>query len=153
METIESIKGIYRKKYRYLPENRQKAAHISADINKPKNASHRLHAEFLELLEYQFPINEPQQHVQLRSASEFAEMLHVHVNSLNRAVKEVSRKTTTRIIAERVLREAKLLLKQTFWTVSEIAFSLGFTETTHFNNFFKKHIQMSPVKFRNTNFN
>jgi AraC-like DNA-binding protein len=24
-----------------------------------------------------------------------------------------------------------------------------FTETTHFNNFFKKHVELSPLKFRN----
>jgi AraC-like DNA-binding protein len=26
---------------------------------------------------------------------------------------------------------------------------LGFTEVTHFNNFFKKHVELSPLKFRN----
>ncbi|WP_369823750.1 helix-turn-helix domain-containing protein [Chitinophaga sp. CF118] len=34
-------------------------------------------------------------------------------------------------------------------TASEIAYALGFNEVTHFNNFFKKHVQQSPVKFRN----
>jgi AraC family transcriptional activator of pobA len=47
------------------------------------------------------------------------------------------------------LQEAKILLKQTSWTVTEVAFALGFNEVTHFNNFFKKHVQASPVKFRN----
>ncbi|MET0758959.1 MAG: hypothetical protein ABWZ56_00950 [Flavobacterium sp.] len=26
---------------------------------------------------------------------------------------------------------------------------MGFTEVTHFNNFFKKHVELSPIKFRN----
>jgi AraC-like DNA-binding protein len=26
---------------------------------------------------------------------------------------------------------------------------LGFSEVTHFNNFFKKHVEVSPLKFRN----
>ncbi|HEX9152609.1 MAG TPA: hypothetical protein VF842_11030 [Flavobacterium sp.] len=30
-----------------------------------------------------------------------------------------------------------------------MAYALGFTEVTHFNNFFKKHVQLSPMKFRN----
>jgi len=38
---------------------------------------------------------------------------------------------------------------QIAWTVSEIAFALGFSEVTHFSNFFKKNILLSPVKFRN----
>ena len=33
-------------------------------------------------------------------------------------------------------------------TISEIAFALGFSEPTHFTNFFKKRVKISPVKFR-----
>jgi AraC-like DNA-binding protein len=33
--------------------------------------------------------------------------------------------------------------------VADISYSLGFQEVTHFNNFFKKHTQVSPLKFRN----
>lgn len=104
---------------------------------------------FLELLERQFSIDDTHQTVSLRSASDFANQLNVHVNHLNRAVKEITQKTTTQIIAERLLREAKVLLKHTAWTVSEIAYALGFKEPTHFNNFFKKQVQLSPLKFRN----
>ncbi len=46
-------------------------------------------------------------------------------------------------------KEAKILLKQTQWNVSEIAFALGFDEVAHFSNFFKKHARLSPLKFRN----
>ena len=83
------------------------------------------------------------------SASEFASQLNVHVNHLNRAIKETSDKTTSQIIGERIVQEAKILLKHSPWNVSEIGYALGFTETTHFNNFFKKHVQLSPLKFRN----
>ncbi len=40
-------------------------------------------------------------------------------------------------------------LKHFPWTGSEIAYALGFTEVTHFNNFFKKHVELSPLQFRN----
>lgn len=113
------------------------------------NASQRISNLFMELLERQFPIDDPQQLVPLRSASDYAEKLNVHVNHLNRSIKEITDKTTSQIIAERILKEAKILLKQTAWTVSEISYTLGFSEPTHFNNFFKKHVQISPVKFRN----
>ena len=114
------------------------------------NASQRISTLFLELLERQFPIDDTHQKINLRSASEFANQLNVHVNHLNRAVKETTQKTTTEIIAGRILQEAKILLKHSAWTVSEIAYALGFTEVTHFNNFFKKHVQLSPLKFRNS---
>jgi AraC-like DNA-binding protein len=115
----------------------------------PINASQRISTLFLELLERQFPIDDTHHSVHLRSAADFASQLNVHVNHLNRAVKETTQKTTTQLIAERILQEAKVLLKHSHWNVSDIAYALGFTEVTHFNNFFKKHAQLSPLKFRN----
>lgn len=115
----------------------------------PLNASQRIATLFLELLERQFPMDDTHQTLSLRSASDYAEKLNVHVNHLNRAIKDSTEKTTSQIIAERVNQEAKILLKQTAWTVTEIAYALGFAEVTHFNNFFKKHSDISPMKFRN----
>ena len=117
--------------------------------NKLKNASKRISTLFLELLERQFPIDENHSSIEMRSASDFANQLNVHVNHLNKAIKETTLKTTTEIIAERILQEAKIMLKHSQWNASEIAYSLGFTEVTHFNNFFKKHTNLSPLKFRN----
>jgi AraC-like DNA-binding protein len=122
----------------------------SAKFDKhPMNASQRISSLFSELLERQFPIDDNHQTLNLRSASDFANQLNVHVNHLNRSVKETTEKTTSQIIGERILRESKILLKHSDWNVSEIAYALGFSEVTHFNNFFKKHTQLSPLKFRN----
>lgn len=115
----------------------------------PINASQRISVLFLELLERQFPIDHPGQCILLRAASDFASRLNVHVNHLNRAIRETTGKTTSQVIAERILQEAKVLLKHSAWTVSEIAYVLGFKEVTHFNNFFKKHVALSPLQFRN----
>jgi len=112
------------------------------------NASQRITHLFLELLERQFPIEDARQRINFRSPSEFAGQLSVHVNHLNRAVKEITEKTTSEIITERLLQEAKILLRHTEWNVAEIAYSLGFKEATHFNNFFKKNMQMTPMRFR-----
>ena len=113
------------------------------------SASQRISALFLELLERQFPIDDQHPSIGIRTASEFADQLNVHVNHLNRAVKENLDKTTTQVIAERVVQEAKILLRHSKWGVAEIAYALGFSEATHFNNFFKKHTSTSPTKFRN----
>jgi len=104
---------------------------------------------FTELLERQFPIEALTQRFSMRSANDFAQLLSVHVNHLNRAIRETTGKTTTDHIAERLLREAKVLLKQTDWNISEIGYCLGFEEPTHFNNFFKKQTQLTPTSFRN----
>jgi AraC-like DNA-binding protein len=124
--------------------------HPAATLEKqPINASKRISTLFLELLERQFPIDDSHQNVELRSASDFAQQLNVHVNHLNRAVKEITDKTTSLHIAERVLQEAKILLRRSEWNVSSIAYALGFTEPTHFTNFFTKHVGISPMKFKN----
>ena len=117
-------------------------------VTQHSNASSRISSLFLELLERQFPIENSRQRFSLRSAADFADQLTVHVNHLNRALKETTQKTTSEIITERILQEAKILLKHTDWNVSEIAYSLGFEEPTHFNNFFKKNIQLTPTQFR-----
>lgn len=112
------------------------------------NASHRVVALFEELLERQFPIDETHTSISLRSPSDFANQLNIHVNHLNRSVKEVKQMTTSQLIALRVLKESKILLKQNAPNISEIAYSLGFLEVPHFNNFFKKHTNLSPTQFR-----
>ncbi|WP_221932259.1 AraC family transcriptional regulator [Flavobacterium zepuense] len=113
------------------------------------NANARITSVFNELLERQFPIETPVQRFTMRSAADFAENLSVHVNHLNRAVKNTTGKTTTALISERLLAEAKALLKHTDWNVSEISNSLGFEEAAHFNNFFKRFTTKTPSMFRN----
>ena len=112
------------------------------------SAAQRISTLFMELLERQFPIDPDHQRVQCRTASEFAKQLNIHVNHLNRAVKETRDKTTSQLISERLLREAKVMLRHSPLNISEIAYALGFNEATHFSNFFKKNTQSSPSQFR-----
>ncbi|ETZ24147.1 AraC family transcriptional regulator [Pedobacter sp. V48] len=112
------------------------------------DANARITAVFSELLERQFPIVSSEQRFNMRSAKDFAERLFVHVNHLNRAIKETTGKTTSYYIANRIASEAKALLKHTDWNISEISYCLGFEEPSHFNNFFRKHTELSPSKYR-----
>ncbi len=112
------------------------------------NASTRITDLFVELLERQFPINTPSQQLLLKTPNDFAERLAVHPNHLNKVLKETTGSTTTAIIHARIFEEAKILLNNTDWNISEIAFSLGFEEVAHFSNFFKKFAKTSPLKFR-----
>jgi AraC family transcriptional regulator, transcriptional activator of pobA len=113
------------------------------------DASSRISTLFLELLERQFPIDDNNKKINFRTASAFANQLSIHVNHLNKAVKATTQKTTTQIIAQRIIQESKSLLKHTNWNVAEIANVLCFEESAHFNNFFKKHVGQTPLKYRN----
>lgn len=112
------------------------------------NAAARVSSLFIELMERQFPIATPQQKVSLRSARDYADQLSVHINHLNKVLKESTGKTTTEHIGSRLVQEAKILLKQTGWSVSEIAYSLGFEQLSHFSKFFKKYTGISPAEIR-----
>jgi AraC-like DNA-binding protein len=120
----------------------------SENFEQNKNASSRLSSVFLELLERQFPIETTSNPLQLRTAQHYAQHLNVHINYLNRTVKEVTGKSTTTHITERIITEAKALLQHTDWSISEIAYALGFDYPTYFNNFFKKITGTNPTAFR-----
>ena len=55
--------------------------------------------------------------------------------------------TTTEIISKRIIQEAKILLKQTHWSVADIAYTLGFDDPAHFSNYFKKQTSLAPLTF------
>lgn len=114
----------------------------------PKNAATRITHLFMDLLERQFPIENAAGPLKLRTAQDFAESLSVHVNYLNRSIKEVTGKPTSVHISERIATEAKALLLYTDWNVAEIAYGLGFEYPTYFNNYFKRVTGNTPKSLR-----
>ena len=85
------------------------------------------------------------------SIKEIADMMNVHPNYLSNVIKEESGKSASDWIQDRTLAEAQALLKNSMKTVSEIAYSLGFTDSSHFANFFKKMANISPSEYRKGN--
>ncbi|MFN1215887.1 helix-turn-helix domain-containing protein [Chryseobacterium kwangjuense] len=115
-----------------------------------QNASHRVASLFMELLERQFPIDSPEAFLKLKTPNDYSRSLSIHVNSLNRSVKEMTGKTTSQQITSRIIQEANALLKHTDWNISEIAYGLGFEEPAYFTNFFKKQTGLAPNAVRTT---
>ena len=151
---MEEIESDYPFKYDLIRNYVTELIHYAMKIQPTEslfqhpNANSRITSIFTELLERQFPIESTSQRFTLRSANDFAQQLSVHVNHLNRAIRETTGKTTTAHIAERIANEAKALLRHTNWNISEISYSLGFEEPAHFNNFFKKQTSQTPSSFR-----
>jgi len=148
------IRSEYTNKYDLLRSYVQIIMHEAMKMQPPEtfyqpaNASERISTLFLELLERQFPIDAPSQTLKLKTANEFALQLNVHTNTLNRALKESTGKTTTEWIAEKILKEAKALLQFSSWDIAEIAYSLGFEHSSNFIIFFKKQTNETPNQFR-----
>jgi len=120
----------------------------SESYDQNKSAASRLTAVFLELLERQFPVETTDRPLGLKTAQDYANNLNVHVNYLNRSVKEVTGKPTTAHITDRIISEAKALLQHTNWNISDIAYALGFEYPTYFNNYFKRITGTNPKSLR-----
>jgi AraC-like DNA-binding protein len=93
-------------------------------------------------------VNYPQEKLEVRSANDYAQRLSVHVNHLNRVVKQVTGKTTTDIIASRIAKEGVRLLRETQLNVAEIAYALGFEEPASFTAFLKRRTGKGPREVR-----
>lgn len=89
---------------------------------------------------------------ELKTPKEIAAHLNISPNYLNAVCKEISNKTVSRLIQERIILEAKRLLTHTELTVSEIAFKIGFKDNSYFGRYFKKASGITPERFRTANF-
>ena len=154
-QMITEMESDYGHKYDILRTYLYLLIYEAMKINPAENATHYFHntseriaSFFMELLEKQFPIEEMGRYPELRTAQDYARCLSLHVNSLNRHVKEVTGKTTTQLISSRVIQEANNLLKHTDWSISSIAYSLGFEDPAYFSKYFKKQTGVSPYLFR-----
>ena len=69
---------------------------------------------------------------------------------LSKLVKDYFNKTLTKLIAQRIVVEAKRELYLTSKSVKEVAFLLGYTDEYYFSRFFKKQVGVSPNIYRKT---
>ncbi len=84
----------------------------------------------------------------VKSPKEYARMMHMSKKQLNRICKLCLNKTTTDLIADRIILEAKRMLVFSKESVSEIVAELGYTDNSYFFRFFKKKTLKTPVEFR-----
>jgi len=79
---------------------------------------------------------------------DYAAAQHLHPNYLSNVIKTKTGKSISTWITEKTIAEAKSLLQHSDTPIKEIAYQLGFAESTHFSNYFKKYTEVSPVLYR-----
>jgi AraC-like DNA-binding protein len=89
----------------------------------------------------------------IKSVGNYASLIHVSEKRLSQATSRILGKSPKQLIDERVLLEAKRLLVHSSSSIKEIGYTLGFEEPTNFIKYFRKHIQKTPVEFRESYFN
>lgn len=100
-----------------------------------------LFTRFLKLVSEHF--------LSIRKVADYAEMLHVSADYLNRTIKAHSYKTAHELIDEMLVREAKAYLMHSPLSIAEIAYKLDFSDPSHFNKFFRKLTECTPLQYRN----
>lgn len=78
----------------------------------------------------------------------YAEKLNVTPKHLNRVARSTLDKTTSELIAERIVLEAKRLLVHSQDQLAQIAYTLEFSDYAYFSRFFKTKTGMTPMAFR-----
>ncbi|MDG1477149.1 MAG: helix-turn-helix domain-containing protein, partial [Vicingaceae bacterium] len=78
----------------------------------------------------------------------YAEKLNITTTYLNRLVNSVYHKSVSEFINERVIIEAKRIIRLSSKSIKEISFELGFEDPSYFSRFFKKHVGVTPVQYR-----
>lgn len=76
---------------------------------------------------------------------DYALAQNLHPNYLNNILKSKTGKSISEWIADKIIAEAKSMLQNSSISIKEMAYVLGFAESTHFSNYFKKHTSLSPA--------
>ena len=82
------------------------------------------------------------------SVAEYASMLAVSPNHLNKCVKAATGKSAQELLSEMIILESKVLLKQSTLTVNEIAWKTGKEDASDFIRFFKSKTGLTPTEYR-----
>lgn len=102
--------------------------------------SHQLFIEFRKLVD--------QEYSRLHTVQEYADQLNVAVRTLNKSVNECSQKSPLAFINDRIILEAKRLVRYSNLMIKEIAFQLGYDDPSYFVKLFKRHTGHLPSDFR-----
>ncbi len=87
-------------------------------------------------------------YLQEKSAKFYANNLNISAKHLNRIVKTTVGKTTSELISERVILEAKRLIVHSENSLSSIAEMLGFEDYAYFSKVFKSKTKITPLGFK-----
>jgi len=103
---------------------------------------------FKQLLEQHYrDLAEGKEQMQFK-AKDYANLLTIHPSYLSAVIKSKTGTSVTKWITNKTVNQAKAFLSHSNTSIKEIGYQLGFLETAHFSNFFKKNTGATPTEFR-----
>lgn len=112
-----------------------------------KNSNQQLLAKFEKFLNNYFD-HEESAEKGILTVHMIAEAMSLSANYLSDLLRIHTGQNTQQHIHEKMIVKAKEKLLSTQWSVSEIAYSLGFEHSQSFSTLFKKKTKMTPLEFR-----
>jgi AraC family transcriptional regulator, transcriptional activator of pobA len=110
-----------------------------AERQDPDDDAIQLQRRFARLLEQDFARH--------HDAAHYADALGVAPAALSRALSQVTGRSTKELITDRVMLEARRLLRFTGRTIGQVAFQTGFADQFYFSRAFKRHAGEAPKAF------
>lgn len=121
---------------------------IASSIIKAQHATHVIGGQKYNTL-IRFKKLVAEKYSQLKQVKDYAELLNISPLYLNEIVKEITGFPASYWISQEIILEAKRMLYYTTLDVKQIAYELGYEDHAYFSRFFKKHVGMTAMTFRN----
>jgi len=102
--------------------------------------SYQVYMKFIQMVEDNFTV--------CHTVKNYIERLGVSQTTLNLYVQQYAKTTPLKIINNRIILEAKRLIRYSTLRIKQISFKLGFEDTSYFIKLFKRNVGMSPIEFR-----
>ena len=127
--------------YFFIHLSRLLLSHEPANATRQERSEDlRLFLQFCDLVEARF-----REHLTL---SEYAQQLAVTEARLNDICRRMADRPSKEIVHERLLQEARRMLRFSAVPVTEISYQLGFADPAYFSRFFTKRTGLPPSQFR-----
>lgn len=124
----------------FLAKIQRYGKHDAVECLDTLRPSHQLFIQFRRLVEKDY--------ARLHTVQEYADELNVAIRTLHKSVNECSGKTPLAMINERIVLEAKRMVRYSNMMIKEIAAELGYDDTSYFVKFFKRQTGYLPSDFR-----
>ncbi|MGZ3882832.1 MAG: helix-turn-helix domain-containing protein [Bacteroidia bacterium] len=85
----------------------------------------------------------------VRKIEYYSNRIGITTRKLSAICRQYGSKSAKELIDERLISEAKRRLRQSSCSIKEIALQIGFSDQYQFSKYFKKHVKVSPVNYRN----
>lgn len=141
MHTQESIKMLLASMSYYLHDLRE--PDVAAPSFHSYSSAENIMQRFVNMLH---DVNTP-----LQNVNEYSALLNVTPKYFSSICKRITGRSASQIITAETLKRATILLRDNSLSIKQISAMLNFHNQSHFGRYFRNHMGVSPIHYRNRN--